>query len=225
LFFQKKKKKQQVTNKTKKMIALWNPAGSDPTIMLEKLLAEMKKQEETVVVVELPCLGIPHVAYRFGVSELENEHTIDQLLIDYDRNMIKGIHSYLHHYDGFDGILVQPKSKPDSPTLIKIQQSTTLLDIANYLKANLLGYDNIFVVLQGQLIHPMTFFALREADEVVLGINEPIEIIRAYAAYRTLKQDYSLKSISLFSEVRNSDFTEAKIYNRAQELYDAWKEE
>lgn len=206
------------------MIALWNPAGSDPTIMLEKLLAEMKKQEETVVVVELPCLGIPHVAYRFGVSELENEHTTDQLLIDYDRNMIKGIHSYLHHYDGFDGILVQPKSKPDNPTLIKLQQTNTLLDISAYLKANLLGYDNIFVVLQGQLIHPMTFFALQEADEVVLGINEPIELIRSYSAYRTLKQDYNMKAIHLLSKDKNTEFTEAKVYYRVDELFVAWEE-
>lgn len=226
MFFQKKKQKQQEVIKAKgRMIALWNPAGSDPTLVLEKFLTVVKKQEETAVVVELPCLGIPHVAYRFGISELDHKHTIDQLLIDYDRNMLKGIHSYVYHYNGFDGILIQPKSKPDSPTLIKLQQSNTLLDIATYLKANLLGYDNIFVVLQGQLIHPMTFFALQEADQVVLGMNEPIEIIRSYATYRTLKQDYNMNSLHLLSEDKNTDFTEAKVYYRVDELLATWEED
>ncbi|WP_068786921.1 hypothetical protein [Paenibacillus phocaensis] len=223
----RRKKEKEATNSAKGlMVALWNPAGSDASLLLEKLLSHVKKREETAVVVELPCLGLPRVAYRLGVSELGHGQTVDQLLIDYDRGMLQGIHQYLQHFDGFDGLLIQPKSKPDSPTLIKLQQEATLSELPAYLKVHLSGYHYIFVVLQGQLIHPMTFFALREADHVVLGMNEPVEIIRSYATYKALRQDYNVQRINLFSnEFRNGDFKEEPILSRPEQLFARWEGE
>ncbi|GIP08239.1 hypothetical protein J1TS5_04090 [Paenibacillus macerans] len=206
------------------MITLWNPAGSDPSPLLLKLLQLVNKREETAVVVEMPCLGIPRVAYRLGISDLEHAQTVDQLLIDYDRGMLQGIHDYLHHFDGFDGLLVQPKSKLDNPVLIKLQQDKTLQEIPAYLKIHLSGYHYIFVILQGQLIHPMTFFSLRESDHVVLSMNEPVEIIRSYTAYKTLRQDYALQNMYLFSETKNGDFKEETILSRPEQLIAAWEE-
>lgn len=223
-----RRKKEQEPARTAKgtMVALWNPAGSDSSLLLEKLLSHVKKREETAVVVELPCLGLPRVAYRIGVSELEHAQSVDQLLIDYDRGMLQGIHQYLQHFDGFDGLLIQPKSKPDSPTLIKLQQDKTLSELPAYLKVQLSGYHYIFVVLQGQLIHPMTFFSLREADHVVLNMNEPVEIIRAYAACKTLRQDYDVGNVSLFSsEFRNGDFKEEPLLSRPEQLFARWEGE
>ncbi|MGG1878812.1 hypothetical protein ABDI30_14730 [Paenibacillus cisolokensis] len=222
--FRMKKEKEPTRSAKGVMVAVWNPAGSDSSLILEKLLSHVKKREETAVVVELPCLGLPRVAYRMGVSELEHAQTVDQLLIDYDRGMLQGIHQYLQHFEGFDGLLIQPKSKPDSPTLIKLQQDKTLSELPAYLKVNLSGYHYIFVVLQGQLIHPMTFFSLREADYVVLSMNEPVEIIRAYAAYKALRQDYDVQSASLFSsEFRNGDFKEEPILSRPEQLFALWE--
>ncbi|MDU0330489.1 hypothetical protein RW092_09765 [Paenibacillus sp. 3LSP] len=221
-----KKEKEPPRSPTGVMVALWNPAGTDSSLLLEKLLSQVKKREETAVVVEFPCLGLPRVAYRMGVTELEHAQSVDQLLIDYDRGMLQGIHQYLQHFDGFDGLLIQPKSKPDSPTLIKLQQDKTLSELPAYLKVHLSGYHYIFTVLQGQLIHPMTFFSLREADQVVLNMNEPVEIIRTYAACKTLKQDYDVQNVSLFSnEFRNSDFKEEPILSRPEQLFALWEGE
>lgn len=224
--FRRKKEKEPVGSAKGVMIVLWNPAGSDSSLLLEKLLSHVKKREETAVVVELPCLGLPRVAYRLGVSDLEHAQTVDQLLIDYDRGMLKEIHQYIHQFDGFDGLLIQPKSKPDSPTLIRLQQDKTLQVIPAYVKVHLSGYHYIFVVLQGQLIHPMTFFSLREADQVVLNMNEPVEIIRTYAACKALRQDYDVQNVSLFSnEFRNSDFKEEPILSRPEQLFEKWEGE
>ncbi|GIO42298.1 hypothetical protein [Paenibacillus apis] len=224
--FRRKTEKEPARSAKGVMVALWNPAGTDSSSLLERLLNHVKKREETAVVVELPCLGLPRVAYRMGVSELEHAQTVDQLLIDYDRGMLQGIHQYLQHFEGFDGLLIQPKSKPDSSTLIKLQQDKTLSELPAYLKVHLSGYHYIFVVLQGQLIHPMTFFALREADHDVLNMNEPVEIIRTYAACKALRQDYDVQNVSLFSnEFRNSDFKEEPILSRPEQLFTRWEGE
>lgn len=224
--FRRKKEKELTHSAKGVMVALWNPAGTDSSLLLEKLLSHVRKREETAVVVELPCLGLPRVAYRMGVSELEHAQTVDQLLIDYDRGMLQGIHQYLQHFEGFDGLLIQPKSKPDSPTLIKLQQEKTLSELPAYLKVQLSGYHYIFVVLQGQLIHPMTFFSLREANYLVLCMNEPVEIIRAYSACKALRQDYDVQSVSLFSsEFRNGDFKEEPILSRPEQLFALWEGE
>lgn len=224
VLFGKKKEKGMASPAKGVMVALWNPAGSDPTLLLQRLLNLVNKQEESAVVVELPCLGLPRVAYRLGISELKHGQTVDQLLIDYDRGMLTGVHDYLRHFEGFDGLLIQPKSKVDSPTLIKLQQDKTLSELPAYLKVHLSGYHYIFVVLQGQLIHPMSFFTLREANHVVLNMNEPVELIRAYAAFKALRQDYAVQSIQLFSESKNSDFNEETILHRPEQLLLAWRE-
>lgn len=227
MFLQRHSKKETRQPTVKgRMVALWNPSGADAFPLLEKLLAFVKKREQTAVVVEFPCLGIPRIAYQLGVSELEPKETVDQFLIDYDRAMLQGIHQYLHSFDGFDALLIQPKSKPDTPTLIKLQQQKTLQEVPTYLKLHLSGYDNIFVVLQGQMIHPLTFFSIRETDHLVLAMNSPMELIHAYTAYKTLNQDYGF--VSHMFNVNGSDlrdFKEEKMYSRADDLVSRWEEE
>ncbi|WP_039834677.1 hypothetical protein, partial [Paenibacillus sonchi] len=167
--FKKAEYTQPGTQRSATVMALWNPAGGDSTELLEALLPLLRKAEESVAIVEFPCLGVPRIAYRFGLEEVASVQTIDQLLIDYDRGMLQPFHSYLFPHEGADCLLIQPRSKPDSPVLLKLQQEQTLLELPAYLKAQLSGYDWVFFVLQGQLIHPMTFFALRAADKVVLA--------------------------------------------------------
>lgn len=220
------KKEIQQPSAKGKMVALWNPSGSDSFPLLEKLLALVKKRGQTAAVVEFPCLGIPRVAYQLGMTELKPSETVDQFLIDYDRMMLQGIHQYLHSFPDFDALLIQPKSKPDTPTLIKLQQQSTVQEAPRYLKLYLSGYNYIFVVLQGQMIHPLTFFSIREADHLVLAFNEPIELIHAYAAFKTLKQDYGVASIIFNVNSSDlSDFKEEKICSRVEELCSRWEEE
>ena len=206
------------------MVVLNNPAGGDTLKVLEKLLLIAKKRGETCAVAELPCLGIPRIAYRFGI-EPEAAQTIDQLLIDYDRGLVQEIHRYLYSYGDWDGLIIQPNSRPDMPAILKLQNEKTLMEIPGDLKSYLAGYNWIFVVTQGQLIHPMTFFSLREADHIVLVMDDPMDLVRSYAMYKTLKQDYSVDEgkMSLFSFVKNSDFKEHRIVCRPEELFQMWE--
>lgn len=222
------KKTEAKTTKSPKgcMVVLNNPAGGDTLKVLEKLLLIAKKRSETCAVAELPCLGIPRIAYRFGI-EPEAAQTVDQLIIDYDRGFVQDIHRYLYTHDGWDGLLIQPGSRPDMPTILKLQNEQTLMEIPGYLKSLLAGYNWIFVVTQGQMIHPMTFFSLREADHVVLVIDNPIDLIRTYATFKTLKQDYSINEnrMTMFSFTKNSDFKEHKIVSRPEELFQTWRDQ
>ncbi|MBY9079584.1 hypothetical protein KIH86_08470 [Paenibacillus sp. HN-1] len=188
------------------VMALWNPAGGDSSELLEALLPLVRKAGESVAVVEYPCLGVPRIAYRFGLEDIPPAQTIDQLLIDYDRGMLQPFHSYLLPHEEVDCLLIQPRSKPDAPVLLKLQQENTLIDLPVFLKAQLSGYDWVFFILQGQLIHPMTFFGLRAADKVVLVAREPLEWIRAVGAYALMKEDYgfSTEQLLMFSESRHS---------------------
>lgn len=207
-----------------RMIAVYNPTSGDSSDLVFRLTSFAKKRGEKSVVVELPCIGIPRISYRLGLTELEQSKTIDQLLIDYDRDMLNGIKQYIYTSDNFDGLLIQPRSKPDVPTIFKLQNEKTLMEIPGYLKSNLVDYHNVFFVLQGQLCNPMTFFSLREADYEVLAIKESIELIWTYSLYKTLKEDYAIdkSSISMYSEIRNQDFKEHKLYYKPSDLFEMW---
>lgn len=207
-----KMKKEAVAERNQTVMALWNPAGSDTSELLEALLPLLRKQGESVAVVEFPCLGVPRVAYRFGLEDIPPAQTIDQLLIDYDRGMLQPFHSYLLPHEEVDCLLIQPRSKPDAPVLLKLQQEQTLVELPAYLKAQLSSYNWVFFILQGQLIHPLTFFGLRAADKVVLVAHEAIEWIRTVGAYTLMKENYgfSAEQLLMFSESRHSLIQQSK---------------
>lgn len=207
-----------------KVVTIFRAAGGSSVPLLNKLVTALRKRNETTIVVEFPCLGIPQVAYNIGITEIEPEHTIDQLLIDYDRGMLKGIDTYIRQYPLFDGILIQPRARPDMPTLLKLQSEKTLFELPTYLKNQLNEYDNIVFVVQGQLIHSMTFFAVRDADHIILSMQESEEVIRTYATYKTLHEDYAISTnrMTLFSETK-LNFAEAPIVSKVNDLPSLWK--
>lgn len=202
------KKAEQSEDRTQRSIvmALWNPAGGDSSELLEKLMPLLRKNGESMAIVEFPCVGIPRVAYRFGLEEVPANQTIDQLLIDVDRGMLEPFHSYLLPHEGADCLIIQPRSKADAPVLLKLQQESTLIELPSFLKNQLSSYDWVFFVLQGQLIHPMTFFALRASDSVVLLAKEAMEWIRMAGTYTLLKNDYGFRQdqLIMFTGMRRS---------------------
>ncbi|MDD4146694.1 MAG: hypothetical protein PHS83_06365 [Clostridia bacterium] len=161
-------------------VSLWTPGGSDGcSVALELAHYVADTYQEKVVMVEWPCLGIPRLAIH--VNLYDKEKNTDKLLLDFERSEDKEIYPirYLLKFSDLISVMtINPYSAPDISINLKLKKLQTMTDLPRYLKDNLYleGYKFIIYILQGQLHHPLTFFGVRESDQVVLNVNFPIEL-------------------------------------------------
>ncbi|MBA9086497.1 pilus assembly protein CpaF [Fontibacillus solani] len=210
-----------------KTIAFGNLAGGNATSGVLRLLQHLPKNTKAAVV-ELPCLGIPKLSYALqdnDLLKLSKERTIDQLILDFDRKNLQDLQSYIYTSGNADYFLINPKSVPEAPVVRKLSSNQSLIDLPMMLKERLQGYDYLFLVTQGTLIHPATHFALRTADAAVLYATEAVDFVGNYTHYRKLEQIFGVDSSRLFLFVtdNNVKISEAKVYHRYSELLKEWE--
>ncbi|MNW44030.1 putative conjugal transfer protein [compost metagenome] len=211
-----------------KTIAFGNLAGGNATSGVLGLLQHLPKNTKAAVV-ELPCLGIPKLSYALQVNDLlklSKERTIDQLILDFDRKSLQDLQSYIYTSGNADYFLINPKSVPEAPVVRKLSSNQSLIDLPIMLKERLqdYGYDYLFLVIQGTLIHPATHFALRTADATVLYASEAVDFVGNYTHYCKLEQIFGVESSRLFLFIadNNVNISEAKVYHRYSDLMKEW---
>lgn len=208
-----------------KAVAIINFGGGNILHFVDSLIKMLPKNKKALIV-ELPCLGIPKLSYLFNQTKIENEKTIDQLILDYDRvekqTDKKPLEDYLIYSDRVDLLITNPKSTPELPTIKKCETNKTLIDMPLYIKLQVQDkYDYIFYVLQGSLIHPMTHFAIRSADFTILHSHDSYEFIVNYTTYKKLNDFFSLEKerMLLFCDDSNFEFREERTCTRSNEIF------
>ncbi|BFH18336.1 hypothetical protein J6TS7_32580 [Paenibacillus dendritiformis] len=203
-----------------KTISMVNLGGGNVVSMLDGLLKALPKNAKKILV-EFPCLGIPKLSYAFNQVRIDKETTIDQMLLDYDREEKKAVEDYIFSGDGLDFLLINPRALPEVPTIRKIRSNKTLIDLPLYLKLQLQEkYDYVIFVLQGTLVHPMTHFALRCSDHIILHNTSALDFVPNYTNFLKLNDIFGVgkERMSLYSEDTNLRFDEERIYTRIQEI-------
>lgn len=195
-------------------LSIYDPSGGDTTELALKLAKKYTETGHKVVIVELPCLGLPRLSVHSDQSaDLPQEQCIDQLLIDFERSKIKSIDEYLIRVDGIDSIVTHPKPSDNLAVLIKLNDMRTLLkapvDLMNELR---LDFDLVLFALQGQLIHPMTFSTLRHTDGVIMQIPSHTALPIVMTAYKRLPGFGVRDQVALYSEV-DTGYKEDKVLN------------
>lgn len=188
-------------------VSVWTPGGSDGCpAALELAHYYAETTQEKVALVEFPCLGIPRLAIH--VDLYDKEKNTDKLLLDFERSEYTGIYpaKYLLPVTDLISVLVNnPYGTPDLSISLKLNNLVTLTDFPCYLKNNLFleGYKLIIYILQGQLHHPLTFFGLRESDQVIFNVDFPIETGWCLSCFKKLTDTYnqSAEKFALYSAV------------------------
>ena len=188
-----------------RLFTIFNANGSD-TAVLSQMVAEQLAKAGKTIVVELPCLGVPKLAFLYDRESIERKQSIDQLLIDYERKDMRSVYDYVLKGENVDLLLIHPQISPLSPTLTRLTQLNTLLDLPALLRSVLdERYANIVFSLQGQLMHPMTMFSLRIAERIIMNMHRAEELPWTMLYYNRLVDEMTIdpSKISLYSNERN----------------------
>lgn len=206
----KKELSYNILNKEQLTFSIWAPGGSDAcpaALELAYLLAGVAKEKTAIV--ELPCLGIPRLAIHIDLYD--KEKNTDKLLLDLERSEYRDVYpvKYLLPLTDLISIMVNnPYATPDLPINLKLNNLVTLTDFPHYLRNNLFleGYKKVIFVLQGQIHHPLTFFALRESAQVIFNVNFPIELGWCLSCFNKLTESYNERAdkFALYSTVLDS---------------------
>ena len=174
-----------------KVMAVWTPGGSN-TAKFSYGLSREFSQLINVILVELPCLGIPRLGFAVDIMDRENhtEAAISELEKKGELSF-----AYIHKQGGTLSVL--PSSvfaMPDLPLTQKVELKT-LTDFPGHFskKARQQGYGLAIFECQGQLTNPMTFFAVKNADVVLMPVNEPWEIAFSLINIKRLVQAFKFE--------------------------------
>ncbi|WP_338709184.1 ATPase, T2SS/T4P/T4SS family [Paenibacillus amylolyticus] len=193
--------------KRAKFISFSNLAGGDAVQGLLRLLTVMKKRK--VAIIETPCLGIPRMSYALPpeeISKIEKTRSMDQFMIDYERNELKQMSDYMVTSNGIDYLIVHPKSMPESPTIRKLESNQPLIQIPFFIEKQLREtYDYVLMLTQGVLMHPMTHFAIRSADAAILYSGQTTDFVQNFTHHKKLQEVFGVspERLALFVEDHN----------------------
>lgn len=174
LFGKRKGKVPPLLHIPAQVVAIWGPAGNNTAPFSWELAQELAKYAR-VMLVELPCLGIPRLSFAANILD-RNKH-VEAALTEY---WYKGqlAADYLDEIEQNLALLpICAFANPDSPLTARVA-----LDVLREFPVALInsgrqkGYEVIIFVCQGQLTNPLTFFALKYAQRVIMPVNDPSAI-------------------------------------------------
>jgi len=169
-----------------KKIVIWSPTGLDTSELSFGLAREISKRERALIA-ELPCLGIPRLA--FAAQAIERNKNIEEEIMELEQ---KGTITLKHLYKKSDSLAVLPVdiyAFPDYPVTQKVKIQTLISFPAHLLnKARELGYSSVIYDCQGQITTPMTYFAVEVADKVLIPVQAMADISFALLNVKRLVQ-------------------------------------
>ncbi|RUT38682.1 CpaF family protein [Paenibacillus anaericanus] len=187
-------------------VAIFDPNASDTAETALNIAKEWKKKTgKKAIIVEFPCWGLPRLSSKIeGSDGIEKERSIEQFLLDSERNDLKSFEDYMYQTEDFDCIMVHPKTNPDIPVHVKLSHQKTILDAPISIKRGLSSYyDLIIFSLQGQMFNPMTFFSLKYSDGILLNLSDTTSLPWGYTTFKKLKNyGISLERVCLHSQLK-----------------------
>jgi|GEM_PF-6427132 len=219
----RRKQTPSIKEEWKANIALFNAHGRDTSLVAMKLAETYyKENKKKALLLEYPCLGIPKLTLHHP-HERAAEINMDKLLLDYDRGQYTRVYDYIIEGEQLDFIPINPKNKPESPVLLKLEDEQKLIKLPLKLQGELhTDYHLTISLTQGQLFHHMTFFNLRYADFIVMTIEDDAELIWSYAIYQKLIKEFGLPAerVILYCDHIIPDFKEAPIITKISHIFE-----
>ncbi|HHY06061.1 MAG TPA: hypothetical protein GX532_03670 [Clostridia bacterium] len=189
MLFRKRKASAQFLNIPPQVITIWGPGGNNTAQFSLKLAQELAKHAH-VLLVELPCLGIPRLS--FATNILDRNNHVEAALTEF---WYKGKISLDYLYKMGDSLALLPIcafANPDNPLTARVE-----LDVLKKFPVHLInsarqkGYGVVILICQGQLTHPLTFFALKYAERIIMPVSDPSTL--AYSSLNIKKLVYTFK--------------------------------
>ncbi len=193
------------------VIAVWGPGGNNTAQFSLHLATELARHKK-VMLAELPCLGIPRLGFAAGIMDRDN-HT-EAAIIELAKKAELSL-DQLHKQQEMLALLpASVFAVPDYPVTLKVELET-LVDFPASLiqKAAKLGYEIVVLECQGQLTSPMTFFAVKLADTVIIPVKEPQEIAFSLINIKRLIQmfKYLPEKFKVVSTANTEDLAEVMV--------------
>lgn len=179
-------------------MAVWSPNGNN-TAKVSWALAQALIQHTSVALVELPCLGVPRLATEANL--LDRNHHVDNAILEYERKNTPPDLFWQRPHDNLVILPANPYALPDHPTVHKVEQLDTLKSFPNFFlnQARKKGFSTILFDCQGGLTSPMTFFALRQAQKIILTVEHPTDLPWILINLRRLTETYNLPPSSFIA--------------------------
>jgi hypothetical protein len=194
-----------------KVITVWAPGGNN-TAQLSLNLARKLARQKKVLLVELPCLGIPRLGFAAGIMDRDN-HT-EAAIIELGKKVGLTL-TQLHKKSEMLALLPAGVfAVPDYPVTLKVELETLIeFPAALIQKATQLCYELIVFECQGQLTTPMTFFAIKLADTVIVSAEEPAEIAYSLINIKRLIQmcKYLPEKFKVVSAINSEELSEVMV--------------
>jgi len=176
-----------------KVITVWSPGGHNTADFSYGISLEFS-QYTKVILVELPCLGVPRLGFVTNIFDRQN-HT-EAAILELEK---KGELSFTYIHEIGKSLSVLPScafAMPDFPLTHKVELETLTLFPGHFInKARRQGYGVVVFECQGQLTSPMTFFAVKKADIVLIPVYEPSDIAFSLINIKRLIQIFKFEPV------------------------------
>jgi cellulose biosynthesis protein BcsQ len=156
--------------KEPKVIVLWACTGYNNSELSLRIAKELSRRDKSLLV-ELPCLGIPRLGFVCNI--MDRERHAEAAILDLDNG--KGFNwDLVHKADGLSLLPANVFAAPDYPVFSKVEMST-LIEFPKMMAGEgaKKEYQWIIFDCQGQLTNPMTFFALKQSEKVLIPVDNP----------------------------------------------------
>jgi cellulose biosynthesis protein BcsQ len=171
-----------------------------------KLAKELSRQYKSLLV-ELPCLGIPRLGFISNIMD-RDRHT-EAAILDLDKEKALDW-ALIHRIDGLSLLPANVFAAPDYPISAKVDLNT-LIEFPGMIieEGQKKEYQWVFFDCQGQLTNPMTFFALKKTDKVMIPVENPGDAAYALANIKRLVNIFKHPADKFFV-LANEDLEEIK---------------
>lgn len=208
------------------VISISNLSANDSVDGAIQLLTVLPRNSKKIII-EMPCLGIAKLAIALlnptSLKEMSNEKTMDQLLLDYDRNENVNVKNYIYQAENTDFLLLNPRVSPDNPINRKLDSLQTSVELPVFLKKELSPeYDFIIMVTQGTLGSATTYFTLKIADANILHSAKAYDLPLNLLNYKQLHEKYKVaeERLFLFSTDRHLKLKAThKLYSKSKQIF------
>lgn len=170
------------------VIAVWSPYGADTANFSNNLAQEISKYSYTALI-EPPCLGIPRLAVACDIKDRDNH--AEAVISEYEKTGRINFELFTKKNSTLAILPAGYYAVPDYPIAARVELETLIefpTQVINAARNN--GYPQVIFECQGQLTHPMTFFAIKNADYVLVPINDPTELAFALINFKRLLHVY-----------------------------------
>lgn len=208
-----KKKKQIIDDSVKippQIVAVWNPGGNN-TAPLSYKLAERISKHTTVILAELPCIGIPKLAHENSELKDRNKH-IDNMLVEFEQGGEINFNHIVRLSDSFSVCCANAYVNPEMTATDKVEKEETLVNFPVQFinKSRHQGYSTIVFECQGQITTPLTALALKQANIILLHLKDAADVAWALLNIEKLIYNYTDFKAEKFKVVVSDNIEEFK---------------